>query len=109
MISIFSLTVSSLKAKYFPNTYLLYAGPKSGSSFTWQSIVAGLQTFKRGHIWRIGSGENVNIWEDHWIPSSPTRKVYTRRGHNLVRTVNDLIDPVTNSWDEELVRSILYR
>jgi hypothetical protein len=101
-----SLCARVIKAKYYPNTNLLYAGPKSGSSFTWQSIVAGLQTFKRGHIWRIGMGENVNIWEDHWIPSSPTRKVYTRRGHTLLRTVNDLIDPATNSWDEELVRSI---
>jgi hypothetical protein len=101
-----SLCARVIKAKYYPNTSLLYADPKSGSSFTWQSIVAGLQTFKRGHIWRIGMGENVNIWEDHWIPSSPTRKVYTRRGHILLRTVNDLIDLATNSWDEELVRSI---
>jgi hypothetical protein len=101
-----SLCARVLKAKYYPNNCLLNAGPKSGSSFTWQSIVAGLQTFKRGHIWRIGSGKNVNIWEDHWIPSSPTRKVYTRRGHSLVRTVDDLIDPGTNSWDEDLIRSI---
>jgi hypothetical protein len=87
-----------IKAKYYPNTSLLYAGPKSGSSFTGKSIVEGLHTFKRGHIWRIGIGENVNIWEDHWIPSSPTRKVYTRRRNILLRIVNDLIDPATNIW-----------
>jgi hypothetical protein len=93
-----SLCARVIKAKYYPNTSLLYAGPKSGSSFTWQSIVAGLQTFKRGHICRIGTGEKVNIWEDHWIPSSPTRKVYTRRRNILLRIVNDLIDPATNIW-----------
>jgi hypothetical protein len=70
-----SLCARVLKAKYYPNCSLLSAGPKQRSSYTWQSILAGLKTFKRGHIWRIGSGEKVNIWEDHWIPTSPTRKV----------------------------------
>jgi hypothetical protein len=51
-----SLCAQVLRAKYYPHGNLLMAGPKSNSSFTWQSIIAGLQTFKRGHIWRIGSG-----------------------------------------------------
>jgi hypothetical protein len=37
-----------------PNTILdgniLKAGPKVGSLFTWQSIVAGLTMFKRGYV-----------------------------------------------------------
>jgi hypothetical protein len=96
----------SWKAKYYPNCSLLHAGPKKGSSYTWQSIVAGLKTFKRGHVWRIGIGEKVNIWEDHWIPTSPMRKVITRRGQVLYKTVDQLIDPTTNLWDEELVRML---
>lgn len=40
-----SLCAKVLKAKYYPNCHLLKAGPKKGSSFTWQSIVAGLCTF----------------------------------------------------------------
>ena len=71
-----SVCARILKAKYFPNTDLLHAGPKNGSSFTWQSIVAGLTTFKRGYIWCFGPGENVNIWTDPWIPSGPDRKNY---------------------------------
>jgi hypothetical protein len=65
-----------------------------------------LKTFKRGHVWRIGTGEKVNIWEDHWIPTSPMRKVITRRGQVLYKTVDQLIDPTTNLWDEELVRML---
>jgi hypothetical protein len=101
-----SLCARVLKAKYYPNSNLLSGRPKSGSSYTWQSIVADLQTFKRGHIWRIGTGEKVNIWEDHWIPTSPTRKFYTSRGHIILRTVDELIGPITNNWDEELIRSL---
>jgi hypothetical protein len=45
-----SLCARVLKEKYYPNVHLLKAGRKKGSSFTWQSIVQGLNTFKRGHI-----------------------------------------------------------
>jgi hypothetical protein len=40
-----SLCARVLKAKYYPNSNMLSEGPKNGSSYTWQSIVAGLQTF----------------------------------------------------------------
>ena len=59
-----SLCARILKAKYYPSGSILQDGPKNGSSFTWQSIVAAIPTFKRGYIWGIGSGENVNIWND---------------------------------------------
>ena len=66
----------------------------------------GLETFKLGYIWRIGTGENVHIWRDPWIPASPDRKVITARGHTILSTVDELIDPNTNTWDEDLIRSI---
>jgi hypothetical protein len=83
---------------------ILKAGPKAGSSFTWQSIMAGLATFKRGYIWRIGTGDNVDIFQDPWIPSSPDRRVLTPRGQDNLRKVNELIDPLTGIWDEGLLR-----
>jgi hypothetical protein len=70
-----ALCAQVLKAKYYPNGDLLIAGPKSGSSFTWQSIVSSLQTFKRGHIWRVGNGRSINIWKDHWVPGNMSRKI----------------------------------
>jgi hypothetical protein len=45
-----SLCARVLRAKYYPDGDLLKAGPKAGSSFTWQSILAGLPTLKRGII-----------------------------------------------------------
>ena len=62
-----SLCARVLKAKYYPDGKLLQAKLKSGSSFTWQSILAGLECFKRGYIWRVGDGTQINIWEDRWI------------------------------------------
>jgi hypothetical protein len=49
-----SLCARVLKVKYYPNYNILSAGPKAGSSFTWQSLVAAIPTFKRGYIWRVG-------------------------------------------------------
>ena len=101
-----TLCAQVLKVKYYPHGNLVKEGPKSGSSFTWQSIVAGLGVFKRGHIWRVGFGNLINIWEDHWVPGSPTREVITRRGNILLKTVDELIDLYTGGWDEALIRDI---
>lgn len=74
-----------LTAKYYHRRSLLKAGPKNGSSFTWQCILEGIHVFKCGYIWRICSGNLVNIWDDPWIPTSPTKKIIKERG-NMVLT-----------------------
>jgi hypothetical protein len=90
-----SLCAKVLRAKYFPDGHILEAGPKSGSSFTWQNIVAGIQTFKRGCIWRVGSGDSIHIWRDPWIPNSPNRKIISPRGNCILTKVAKLIDPIS--------------
>jgi hypothetical protein len=42
-----SLCTRVLHAKNYPDGGILKAGPKEGSSFTWQSVLADLTTFKR--------------------------------------------------------------
>jgi hypothetical protein len=37
-----SLYARVLRAKYYPHGDILKAGPKTGSSFTWQSILVGI-------------------------------------------------------------------
>jgi hypothetical protein len=73
----------------------------------WQSIVAGLATFKRGYLWRVGDGEKINIWLDPWIPSSPDRRVISARGNTMYNKVSDLISPITKQWDISLLESLL--
>ena len=81
---------------------------KSGSSYTWQSILAVLECFKKGYIWRVGDGSQIKIWEDSWIPSSHNLKVLTPRGNNLLTTVDELINPITRTWDEELINDLFW-
>jgi hypothetical protein len=98
-----SLCARVLRAKYYPDGNILRAGLKTGCFFTWQSIVAGITTFKRGYIWRVGNGENINIWNDPWIQSSADYKVTSQRGAAVYMKVSELINPVTGQWDTVLL------
>jgi len=77
------------------------------TSYTWQSIIAGLECFRKGCVWRVGDGEQINIWTDNWLPSSQDLKIQTPRGNNLVTSVSELINPVTGTWDADLIKSLL--
>lgn len=103
-----SLCSRVLRSQYYPDGNLLKARLKSGSSYTWQSVLAGLECFKRGYIWRVGDGSQINIWEYNWIPTSQNLKVQTPRGRNIVTIVNELINPVTRQWDVELISYLFW-
>jgi hypothetical protein len=97
-----SLCATILKAKYFPNS-VLEAQPQNGMSYTWRSILRGIELLKQGVVWRVGTGELINVWSDPWVPRGTTRRPVNLQGHALVEKVVDLINPITEQWDAELV------
>lgn len=101
-----SLCARLLRAKYWPDGDLLAAKEKPGISYTWRSIIRGLQALKNGLIWRVGNGNQIKIWEDPWILAGVTRRPRTPRGSVLLSRVSELIDPYTGQWDVELVKEI---
>jgi hypothetical protein len=103
-----SLCARILRAKYFPNASVLDAKPKWGMSYTWRSILRGLEVMKLGMIWRVGDGRNLKIWSDPWIPREDTRLPITPRRGCILTYVDDLIDPATGSWDVELVNDTFW-
>ena len=100
-----SLCARVLRAKYYPDGKLLWAKMRSGSSFTWQSMLAGLDCFKRGYIWRVRDGTQINIWRDNWITGSRNTKVLTLRENTVISMVEELINPIDGSCDVQLIRS----
>jgi hypothetical protein len=98
------LCAQVLAAKYFPNQLLLNAEVKNGISYCWRSILKGIQVLKNGIIWRVGDGQNINIWTDPWLPRDSSRKVKSRRGIQLLTKVAELIDPVSHTWDVQLIQ-----
>jgi len=77
-------------------------------SYTWRSILKGIELLKKGLIWRVGDGRNLEIWNDPWLPRDSCRRPITPRGMNLLRYVEELIDPTTGGWDVPLVRELFW-
>jgi hypothetical protein len=67
-----SLCARVLKAKYFPHTKVLQAEPIEGMSYTWRSILKGVQLLKEGVIKRVGDGSSINVW--HYVDRSKNKK-----------------------------------
>ena len=72
-------------------------------SYSWRSIVRGIQALNNGLIWRVGDGTQINVWLDPWIPGGVTRRPITPRGHTVLTKVSELIDPATGDWDRHMV------
>ena len=103
-----SLCAQILRAKYFPHGSVLQAEPRAGISYTWRSILKGVELIKKEMIWRIGNDRYVHIWNDPWIPRGLIRQPSSHRDQNLIQWVSELIDPVNGTWDEELVRQTFH-
>ena len=99
-----SLCCRILGAKYFPGGDVLQAVAKPCMSYSWRSILKGVQVLKKGIIWRVGNGANIKIWKDPWIPKEWSRLPSWPRRMNLQQTVDELVDPGLGTWDEQLVR-----
>jgi hypothetical protein len=98
-----SLCAHVLKVKYYPNESVLLAKAKRNMSYSWRSILSGIDVLKKGLIWRIGDGSQTRIWEDPWFPRAPSCRPFTPRRVNLLTRVDELLDPHTGTWDDGLV------
>lgn len=49
-------------------------------------------------VWRVGSGEQIWIWEDSWLPTGAVGFPRSRRGNTLLTRVSELIDPLYHAW-----------
>jgi hypothetical protein len=63
---------------------------------------------RKGMIWRVGDGCNMNIWHDPWLPRGISRRPITPRGTCLLSQVAELINLVTGEWDVQLVKEVFW-
>jgi hypothetical protein len=101
------MVAQTLKAKYHPKTSFLDANNtnKTGS-YTWYSIQKAKWILKKGGLWNVGNGQNINIWTDCWLPRQQGYKIWTPKGEASQQWVKDLMVPETRWWNRQLINNL---
>ncbi|KAA3468919.1 Zinc finger CCCH domain-containing protein 7 [Gossypium australe] len=100
------LLAKVLKARYYPHSDILTANVGSYPSFTWRSICSARELVENGLLWWVGSGPDINIWNDPWLPGKENNRVSIQQIFPNWTTVNQLIICGTFTWNEELLYNI---
>lgn len=103
-----SLLARLLKHRYFHRTEFLESGFGPRPSYAWRSIIHGRELLTKGLIKKIGDGRSTKVWLDNWLIDKAPRTPRYRQDAvvDLTLTVNELLDPHTNSWNDTLVRQL---
>ncbi|KAH1063899.1 hypothetical protein J1N35_028886 [Gossypium stocksii] len=72
-------------------------------SYVWRSIWATKGTLEKGLIWKVGTGENISVLNNVWIPDYDKLKLSSGGNYAHVNTVADLINPISRTWRRELI------
>jgi hypothetical protein len=86
-----TLCAQLLKAKYYPNGFLIDTVFSGNGSTTWHAIEYGLELLKQGVIWRVGNGAQIRAWRDPWIPRASNHHARTARGRCRYKWVADFL------------------
>jgi len=100
------LVARVLKGRYYRLSSPLRVNSSSSSSYVWTSISAAKKLLLLGIRQKIHSGYKVKVWEDPWIPTTPTRPAIPVAPvmHPNMR-VRDLINQVSKDWDVGLLEN----
>lgn len=101
-----SLMAKIIKVRYYPKCALDEANRGTNSSFLWKSLHSTRDMMNKGIPWKVGDGQNINIWSDAWVPGFNSEKVQTirREGQGIMK-VSHLIHPHGRTWNETLIRA----
>jgi hypothetical protein len=96
-----------MKPKYYPHGSFMEATLCKRPLFSWRSISSAWELLNEGMLWRIRSGETVNIWGDKWMPAPTTFTIQSpKRSFSEHAKVAELIDPDTKGWDVLMINII---
>lgn len=94
------------RARYYPGGNFLSAKLGANPSFIWRSVIASQELLKEGLGCRVGSGENINILHEPWLPCD--RDPYIRTENEALKgnKVSSLMSTDQESWDMDLIHDI---
>ncbi|KAA3489015.1 reverse transcriptase [Gossypium australe] len=104
-----SLVAQVFKAKYFPESNFLNSCMGNSSSYVWRSIWATKDTLEKGLIWKVGTGTNISITEDAWIPNYVNVRLMSRFDNLQYDKVAELINSNEREWNRDLIVNVTAR
>ncbi|CAL8157237.1 unnamed protein product [Prunus armeniaca] len=79
---------------------------KQDCSATWRSVLYGVELLRKGMVWRVGNGDKVNFWKDHWVADLPLlHYAGVQSGIYLDCKVSNFFKE--GWWDVEKLRTVL--
>lgn len=70
---------------------------------------SSLDVIKAGSRWRVGNGDSVKIWGDHWLPSLWTFQVQTLINPLSPQAlVRELMLTNNKGWNTDIIESIFW-
>ncbi|KAA3472829.1 reverse transcriptase [Gossypium australe] len=98
-----SLVARVLKAKYFPENSFLQSQLRNSGSYIWRSIWATKGVLEKGLVWKVGSGANISICQDNWIPGYVHGRLLSRFANLQYDKVAELISISAREWNKDLI------
>ncbi|KAG8491201.1 hypothetical protein CXB51_014347 [Gossypium anomalum] len=75
-------------------------------SLIWRCVWAAKRLLQDGLCWRVGKGDRISVWNDHWIPGVED---IVRSDDNINNTgielVSNLIAATTRQWKTDLIEN----
>lgn len=100
-----SLVMRVFKAKYFMNEHFLNSRLGKTSSYIWKRIWAAKGILEKGICWRVGTGTNISINANGWIPNAVNFKLSSVVNSMRDVKVSELIDSNERTWKRELINN----
>ncbi|KAA3488795.1 reverse transcriptase [Gossypium australe] len=75
------------------------------SSYVWRSIWAAKASLEKGLIWKVGSGEEISVFDDAWIPNYESVRLTSLIDNLHLVKVADLIKDDQREWNRRLIES----
>uniref|UniRef100_A0A2N9ELJ7 RNase H type-1 domain-containing protein n=1 Tax=Fagus sylvatica TaxID=28930 RepID=A0A2N9ELJ7_FAGSY len=98
-----SFCVQVLKAKYKVGCNWLLKNPSKNASFAWRGIEGARSLLARGACWLVGSGNDILVWRDPWIPNLPNFIPQPRNPNQDMQflVVAQLMKKDKSGWNEK--------
>ncbi|KAM6552927.1 hypothetical protein CsatB_013689 [Cannabis sativa] len=98
-----SLVAKVFKARYFPNGTFFSAELGNNPSFVWRSLLEAQDLVRKGTRWCVGSGEDINVLHEPWLPSEEQPFIESTHPGLLGSKVCNLMEVGGGSWDKEIL------